>query len=62
MTCSGQWIWAKGEYRSRTPPQGTWSIACDNRTTAGGTYISHKPREGEGIDNQNRKIKLTFNN
>jgi len=64
MTCSGQWMWAKGEYGSRTPPQGTWSIACDNRTTAGGTYISHKPGEGEGegIDNQNRKIKLRFNN
>jgi len=64
MTCSGQWMWAKGEYGSKIPPQGTWSIACDNRTTASGTYISHKPGEGgaEGIDNQNRKIKLKFNN
>jgi hypothetical protein len=64
MTCSGQWMWAKGEYGSKIPPKGTWSIACDNRTTAGGTYISHKPGEGEaeGIDNQNRRIELRFNN
>jgi len=52
---------SKGWIQSSTVT-GTWPIACENRTTAGGTYISHKPGDGEGINNQNRKIKLRFNN
>jgi hypothetical protein len=60
--CSGQWLWAKGKYNSVPLPQGTWSIACDDGSTAGGTYISHSPDQGsiEGQDAKGRKLVLTF--
>ncbi len=62
LACSGQWIWAKGKYGSSTPPQGTWSIACDNRVTASGTYTSYEPGKGviEGQDNKSRDLRMYF--
>jgi hypothetical protein len=61
--CVGQWMWAKGEYDTSNPPQGTWSIACGNGKAASGTYKSFKIGEGiiEGLDNSGKKISMYFN-
>ena len=60
--CSGQWLWAKGKYNSVPLPQGTWSIACDDGLTAGGTYVSSAPNIGtiEGVDAKGRTILMEF--
>jgi TPR repeat protein len=61
--CSGQWVFAKGQYGTDTPPEGAWSVACTNGLTASGMYTSHKRGQGliEGEDNQKRKINMYFN-
>ena len=60
--CSGQWLWAKGKYNSVPLPQGTWSMACDDGLTAGGTYVSSAPNIGtiEGVDAKGRQILMEF--
>ena len=61
--CSGQWLWGKGKYDTSSLPQGTWSLACDDGLTAGGTYVSSTPSNGtiEGEDAQGRKLSMFFN-
>lgn len=60
--CSGQWLWGKGKYNTATLPEGTWSLACDDGLTAGGTYVSSVPSDGtiEGEDAKGRKISMSF--
>jgi len=60
--CSGQWLWAKGAYDTALLPQGTWSLACNDGKTAGGTYISHAPGEGaiEGVDARGGKLTFSY--
>ncbi len=61
-TCTGQWIYAKGQYNTNVIPQGTWSVACDNGLTAGGTYLSKSPTQGtiEGEDAKGRELAMNF--
>ncbi|MGB0683523.1 MAG: hypothetical protein ACPGOV_12470 [Magnetovibrionaceae bacterium] len=62
VPCTGQWLWSKGKYNTTNPPQGTWSIACEDQTVASGTYISFKPGVGTvtGEDAKGNKLSLVF--
>lgn len=60
--CSGEGVYIKGEYNTKTLPQGTWNLKCDNGRFASGTYKSSKLHTGiaTGIDNLGEKIELVY--
>lgn len=62
VECVGQWMWARGKYKTAKLPEGTWSMACNNGLSAAGTYKSHKERNGNGsgTDQHGRPITFTF--
>ncbi len=64
VECVGQWMWARGKYRTTNPPEGTWSVACNNGLSAAGIYTSHRQcnGNGSGSDPQGRRITFTFSN
>lgn len=58
--CFGTWTITEGAFNSPTPPKGIWSVDCESKVSASGSFVAEKEWHGEGKGRDSKGRNITF--